>query len=280
MTPTTIGLLHPGAMGSRIGAAAKANGADVLWVPDDRSEATQQRADDCGLETVSWLNALVNRSDIVISVCPPHAAEEVARQVSDLGFRDIYVDANAIAPATARRVAEIVEAPGATFVDGGIVGSPPRERGTTRMYLSGEAAQKVARAFEQGPLEAIPIAGSAGAASALKMSYAAYTKGSTALIASILAVATREGVAEALLAEWRRSQPALAQSYDSRVRSSADRAWRFVGEMEEIAATFQAAGLPPGFHQAAAELFGRLAEYKDAPDPPPIEQLITTILRD
>ena len=276
----TMGLLHPGAMGSRIGACARENEIDVLWVGDDRSEATHSRAAECRLEEVAWLNALVNRSDVILSVCPPHAAEEVAQQVADLGYRGIYVDANAVSPATARRVAEIVEEPGATFVDGGIVGGPPQRAGTTRLYLSGERAEQVARYFEAGSLEALPIEGASGAASALKMMYAAYTKGSTALIASILAVATREGVLDALMSEWGRSQPDVVEGAEGRIRAAAPKAWRFVGEMEEIASTFAAAGLPSGFHASAAELYGRLEQYKDDPDPPPLDALIGTMLRD
>ncbi len=265
---TTIGLLHPGQMGSAVGAAAKAGGARVVWVGEGRSDATHGRAEADALEDVAWLNALVNQSDVVLSICPPHAALAVAEEVAALGFRKIYVDANAVSPGTARRVAEIVERSGASYVDGGIIGGPPRRAGTTRLYLSGERAQRVATLLGDGALETIAIEGPATAASALKMAYAGYTKGSTALLIAMHALALHEGVHEALMAEWERSQPELIQRSGGGISSAATKAWRFVGEMEEIAASLQAAGVPDGFHRAAAELYGRLERFRDDPDAP------------
>lgn len=265
---TTIGLLHPGQMGSAVGATAKAGGSRVVWVAEGRSDATHARADADELEDVAWLNALVNQSDVVLSICPPHAAVAVAEEVAALGYRKIYVDANAVSPATARRVAEIVERSGASYVDGGIIGGPPRQAGTTRLYLSGERAQRVATLLGDGPLETIAIEGPVTAASALKMAYAGYTKGSTALLTAMHALALHEGVHEALMAEWERSQPDLIQRSGDGMSSAAAKAWRFVGEMEEIADSLQAAGLPDGFHRAAAELYGRLERFRDDPDAP------------
>lgn len=277
---TTVGLLHPGQMGASVGASAREGGARVLWVSEGRSDQTRARAEEAGLEDVPWLNALVNQSETVISVCPPHAAAEVAQAVAGLGYRGLYLDANAISPESARRVRDIVEAAGATFVDGGIIGPPAWRPGTTRLYLSGEAlpVRRVARTFDAGPLEAVPLDGAAGAASALKMAYAAFTKGGTALLAAIMAVAEREGVREALFAEWGRGQQDMAERHAARVQGAAPRAWRFAGEMDEIAATFAAAGLPSGFHEAAAEVFRRLDAYKDASHPPPIEELLKALL--
>ncbi len=277
---TTVGLLHPGQMGASVGASAREGGARVLWVSEGRSDQTRARAEEAGLEGVPRLNALVNQSETVISVCPPHAAADVAQAVAGLGYRGLYVDANAISPESARRVRDIVEAAGATFVDGGIIGPPAWRPGTTRLYLSGEAlaVRTVARTFEAGPLEAVPLDGPTGAASALKMAYAAFTKGSTALLAAIMAVAEREGVREALFAEWRRGEHDMAERHAARVQGAAPRAWRFAGEMDEIAATFAAAGLPSGFHEAAAEVFRRLDAYKDAPEPPPVEELLRALL--
>lgn len=265
---TTIGLLHPGQMGAAVGATAKAGGSRVVWVGEGRSDATHARADADELEDVAWLNALVNQSDVVLSICPPDAAVAVAEEVAALGFRKIYVDANAVSPATARRVAEIVERSGASYVDGGIIGGPPRRAGTTRLYLSGERARRVATLLGDGPLETIAIEGPATAASALKMAYAGYTKGSTALLIAMHALALHEGVHEALMAEWERSQPELIRRSGDGISSAAAKAWRFVGEMEEIAASLQAAGVPDGFHRAAAELYGRLERFRDDPDAP------------
>ena len=277
---TTIGILHPGAMGAAIGASARQAGARVLWVSEGRSTQTAARAEEAGLVDVHWLNGLVNQSRIVVSVCPPHAAEEMAKEVALVGYEGLYVDANAIAPASARRVCDIVEARGASFVDGGIIGPPPWRPGTTRLYLSGEAAPKVARYFEGGPLEVQVLDAPVGVASALKMAYAAYTKGTSALLAAIIALAEHEGVHDALFAEWRRGDQDLAAEYAQRVRAAAPKAWRYAGEMDEVAATFAAAGLPSGFHEAAAAVYRRLEAYKDDSDPPSAEELARALLGD
>jgi 3-hydroxyisobutyrate dehydrogenase-like beta-hydroxyacid dehydrogenase len=278
-TTVTIGLLHPGEMGSAVGAAARAGGARVLWSGEGRGASTRERAAAAGLEDAGSLAALVAASDAILSVCPPHAAADVARRVAGLGFRGTFVDANAVSPATAREIAGIVQKEGATFVDGGIIGLPPTRRGTTRLYLAGAEAPRIAALFAPGALEAIALEGGPGAASALKMAYAAYTKGHAALLLAIRALASAEGVDPALLAEWRLSQPDLPGRSEDAARSTARKAWRFVGEMEEIAATFTEAGLPGGFHQAAAEVYRRLAHYKDTPAPPAVAEVARAIAR-
>jgi 3-hydroxyisobutyrate dehydrogenase-like beta-hydroxyacid dehydrogenase len=264
---TTIGLLHPGEMGSMIGAAVRSAGSRVLWAGEGRSAATHERAGEAGLEDVGSVAALLGASDVVLSVCPPHAAGELAKQVATLRFGGIYVDGNAIAPATAREVGGIVEKGGAAFVDGGIIGPPPRTRGTTRFYVSGSGAERIAALLSVGPLESIVVPGGPGAASTLKMAYASWTKGSAALLLAVCALASAEGVQESLVREWRLSQPELSPRAEAAAKSSARKAWRFVGEMEEIAATFAAAGLPDGFHQGAAEIYRRLEVYKEGPAP-------------
>lgn len=278
---TTIGLLHPGAMGSAVGASAVAAGAQVLWVSEDRSDASRARAEAAGLQDAHWLNGLVNQSHIILSICPPDAAVEVAESVRMLGYERIYVDCNAISPATARQVGEIVEHIGADFVDGGIIGGPPSadRPGATRLYLSGAEAPRVARYLKGGPLDVIVLDAPAGAASALKMAYAAWTKGTSALLAAIEALAIHEGVMDALEQEWAKSQPQLKAQSDG-LGGSAAKAWRWVGEMEEIAATFEAAGLPGGFHEASAEVFRRLAQFKDDPNAPGGPELAKHLLRD
>ncbi len=276
---TTVGLLHPGDMGSMVGACAVAAGSRVRWVSAGRSAGTRQRAAAAGLEDAGSLDALVAGSDVIISVCPPHAALDLARDVAARRFTGLFVDANAVAPATAREIGAVVEGGGASFVDGGLIGPPPRAAGSTRLYLSGREAKRAVALFESSALEAIAVNDSPGAASALKMAYAAYTKGSSALLMAIRALASCEGVDDALLAEWRRSQPDLPKRSESAARDNARKAWRFVGEMEEIAATFEAAGLPGGFHQAAAVIYRRLADYKDATTPPTMADLVVPLTR-
>jgi 3-hydroxyisobutyrate dehydrogenase-like beta-hydroxyacid dehydrogenase len=199
--------------------------------------------------------------------------------VAGLGFHGTYVDANAIAPDTTRAVGRLVEAAGATFVDGGIIGPPPRRPGVSRLYLSGARAAAVAALFRGSLLEAIALDGPIGAASALKVAYAGWNKGSQALLLAVRALAMQEGVDEALLAEWARSRPDLPRRSADAVTDNARKAWRFVGEMEEIAATFGAAGLPAEFHQAAAEVYRRMSGWKDTPAPPAIAEVAKALTR-
>jgi 3-hydroxyisobutyrate dehydrogenase-like beta-hydroxyacid dehydrogenase len=267
-------------MGAAVGAAARTNGSRVLWAGEGRGPDTGRRAAAAGLEDVRTLEALTAASDVVLSVCPPHAARDVARAVSALGFRGLYVDGNAVAPATAREIGAIVTAAGATYVDGGIIGPAPEKPGTTRLYVSGPAAERVRPLFATGPLEAIVLPGDLTAASAIKMAYAAWTKGSQALIMAVRALATAEGVDEALLAEWQRSQPDLPKRSDNAARGSARKAWRWIGEMDEIATAFSSAGLPDGFHRGAGEIYRRMAPYKDAVAPPSIDDVAKTLLKE
>jgi len=274
---TTIGILHPGEMGSAVGAAARAGGARVIWASAGRGAATRKRAEADGLDDVDTLARLARESEIIVCVCPPASAPDVAREVAATRFGGTFVDGNAIAPATTRAVGEIVTAGGARFVDGGIIGPPPRKAGEARLYLSGPGAAAVAAVFKGTTLEAIVLDGPVGAASAIKMAYAAWTKGSQALLLAIRALAAREGVDAALLAEWARSQPDATGRSERAVSANIKKAWRFVGEMDEIAATFEAAGLPNGFHEAAGEVYRRLAGWKDTAAPPSMAEVAKTL---
>jgi len=241
-------VVHPGAMGSVVGAALRERGHDVLWASEGRSEETAARA--AGLRDVGSVAALRSRAEVVLSIVPPHAAVEVAEAFSE--FDGVFVDANAVSPDTARSVQAAV---GARFVDGGIIGPPPVQAGTTRLYLSGAEAGVVAELFEGTALETIVLEGGVGAASALKMAYAAWTKGTAALLVAIRETARAHGVDDDLVREWAISQPRLAERHSRAVEATADKGWRWVAEMREIAATFAAAGQPDGFHLAAAEVF-------------------------
>ena len=274
----TVGLLHPGEMGATVGAAACENDLQVVWASDGRGPQTRGRADAAGLTDVQTLSSLVERSRIILGVCPPHAATGLARAVAGQGFVGVYVDANAVSPATVQDVRQIVEAGGATFVDGGIIGPPALRPGTTRLYLSGAESARVAACFRRGPLEACVLDGPPGAASALKMAYAAWTKGSAALLIAIRTLAINEGVDAALIREWELSQAGLPDRSAGAVRSNARKAWRFSGEMEEIADTFAAAGLPDGFHRAAADIYRRMSDYKDTARSPSVEEAAARIL--
>ena len=258
-----MALLHPGAMGASLGALLTGHGTGVAWLPAGRSPATAARAAAAGLLALGRLDELLARCPVVLSVCPPAAARDVAAQVAAAGFGGLYVDANAVAPDSAAAIGRIVEAAGATFVDGAVIGPPVRAGGATRLYLSGPAGHRAAAWFPAGGgLDTVVLAGPPTAASALKMCYAAWSKGTQALVLAVRAAARAHQVDEALLAEWERSQPDLAGRSDTAVASAA-KAWRWSAEMAEIAATFASAGLPPGFHRAAAEIFDRLAGFRD-----------------
>jgi 3-hydroxyisobutyrate dehydrogenase-like beta-hydroxyacid dehydrogenase len=254
---SSIGLLHPGEMGAAIGAALVRAGHTVSWASNGRSEASARRAAAAGLVDVGSVEAVAQGCDLILSVCPPHAALDLARQVAGLRYGGTYVDANAIAPQTAREIATVVHSGGGSSVDGGIIGAPPSPSNTTRLYLSGPSASEVCAMFAGTAVEARVIPGDPAAASALKMCFAAWTKGTAALLLDIRALALAEGVEAALLNEWHRSLPELAGRSLQSAHQAATKGWRWVGEMDQIAATFRAAGLPDGFHRAAAEIYAR-----------------------
>lgn len=272
-----IGLIHPGAMGASVGAAARSNQHTVLWASQGRSADTLARAQRANLEDVGTVAALVAASDIVLSVCPPHAAADVAREVLDLGFRGIYVECNAISPNRTRAIQQLVESGGASYVDGGLVGGPAwsKEAGT-HLYLSGLRAAEVSACFTDSPLLAPVISDRIGAASAVKMGYAAYTKGTTALLTAILGMVEKEGVRADLQRQW---GDTFTKQTIRRVCTNTAKAWRFEGEMYEIADTFRDAGLPGEFHLAAAQIYKRLASFQEQDEPPTIEEMLSVLLQ-
>jgi 3-hydroxyisobutyrate dehydrogenase-like beta-hydroxyacid dehydrogenase len=257
-----IGLLHPGAMGAAVGGVL-AGEHPVWWASSGRSPATARRASAAGLTDVGSVEAIRDGCELIISICPPEVARDVARQVS--GFQGIYLDANAIAPATAREVATLIEAGGGRYLDGGIIGGPPSasSRGT-RLYLSGPDAPKISQLFSGTAVDARVLSDDPTAASALKMCFAAWTKGTIALLLDIRALAETLGQTGALLAEWEGSMPELQGRSLSAAQQAATKGWRWRAEMEEIARTFRDADLPDGFHRAASEIYGALTRDEQA----------------
>jgi 3-hydroxyisobutyrate dehydrogenase-like beta-hydroxyacid dehydrogenase len=250
---TTVGLLHPGAMGAAVGAALVSAGHDVIWTSEGRSAHSRERAREAGLRDVDGVQALITTSEMVLSICPPDAAIDVARSAA--GLSGIFVDANAISPATSLQIRGII---GDRCVDGGIVGPPPVRDGTTRLYLSGDTAGWVAQQFSGTTMQAQVINGAGPvAASALKMVYGAWTKGSAALLLAIEQTASANGIADVLHDEWKLSQPALRDRLTAARQAADAKGWRWEGEMRQISATFLAAGQPGGFHEAAAEVFSK-----------------------
>jgi 3-hydroxyisobutyrate dehydrogenase-like beta-hydroxyacid dehydrogenase len=233
-----VGVLHPGEMGAAVGNVLVACGHDVVWASESRSPATQARA--AAFRDLGTIAAVVAEAEVVLSICPPHAALDVARACA--GLDGLYVDANAVSPARAREVADLHP----RFVDGGIVGGPPTEPGTT-LYLSGDEAAGIAGLFAGSVLVTRVV----NDASAVKMVYAAWSKGTAAMLLAIRDVARAYAVED----EWQRAAPELAEPLARAEASAAKKGWRWVGEMEEIADTFAGVGEPDGFHRAAAEVF-------------------------
>jgi 3-hydroxyisobutyrate dehydrogenase-like beta-hydroxyacid dehydrogenase len=271
-----VGLLHPGEMGTAVGQCLTERGYTVLWASKGRSPATEARARSAGLADAITPRELAAQAGVIISVCPPHAALDVAWAVH--GFSGVYLDANAVSPGTAREVARLIEGNGGRYVDGGIIGPPPRRAGTTRLYLSGADAEAVGNLFDGTVLEARIASGAPTAASGIKMAYAAWTKGTAALLLAARSLAQAEGVEDTLLAEWALSQPHLAEQSLQAARSGATKSWRWAGEMEEIAQAMTATGLPDGFHQAAAEIFRRCPRLPDAAGDPRLMATVLTAL--
>lgn len=265
------GFLHPGAMGATIAAACRGT---RVWASEGRSAASVKRASEAAIDDVGTVAALVAEADTIVSVCPPGAALDVAHQVADLGFDGLYVDANAVSPATTREIGR----PFAHFVDGGIIGPPVTQAGTTRLYLAGDEASEVAERWAGSALEVRIIDAEPGAASAVKMGFAAWTKGTSALLLAVRAYAEAEGVGADLIGEWQTSMPDLVARSDQTAAGVGPKAWRFAGEMEEIADSFAAVALPAGFHQAAAHVYESLHTFKDATPAPSLDDVIDKLL--
>lgn len=278
MAQETIGILHPGAMGVSVAASAKNTGHTVYWASEGRSPQTHKRAEQVGLVDRHSIAKICDECSVIVSVCPPHAAEDVAQEVIDHAFKGIYLDANAISPQRVTRIGKAIADARVEFVDGGIIGGPAWKPGSTWLYLSGKETQRTAACFSAGPLETSVIGESVGKASALKMCFAAYTKGTTALLSAILAASEALGVREELAHQWSRNGSDFAAQTAQQVRGVTAKAWRFAGEMEEIAATFRGVGMPGEFHAAAGEVYRRIAGFKDVQETPPLAEVLTALL--
>lgn len=256
-----VGILHPGAMGAALGSAIKAAAGVVIWADSGRSHATAKRAELADLIAVPDVAALAQRADLVVSICPPHAALRVAEQVAaglvgrDVSSWPVYLDANAVSPATVRRIAEMLGP--RQVVDGAVIGPPAWQRGQTVLWLAGEHAGQVAELFAGSPFDARVLGGEIGAASALKACFALQSKAMPAIWLEIAEAAEKAGVLEPLCDELRRRGVDLPERLAKVSAVAGPKAWRWVGEMEEAGDAMAELGLPDGFSRAAAELFRR-----------------------
>lgn len=274
---TSVGILHPGAMGSTVGRALMQAGNQAVWLSAGRSAATRTRAEGEGFLEVADMAALAAETCIIVSICPPHASEDVVEQVAATGFDGTFVDANAITPSRSARQRELIVGAGGHYVDGSIIGPPAEAPGTTRLYLSGRGSREVAALFRGDLLEAAILDSGDFAASALKMVYAAYTKGSAALLLAVSATAHELEVDDALRKEWSISMPELPERADRLLQYAGRKAWRFEEEMRFIAETMASVGLPDGFHVAAAEVYRRLSGQVTSTFPVTIDRTLSRL---
>jgi len=264
MTIDAIAVLMPGDMGHATGRVLTGSGHKVMTCLAGRSERSAALTKAAGLEDVGSLDAVVENASLILSILPPAAAlaqaQDVVRAMERTAKTPVYVDCNAISPATAMAIADVIGDAGAPFIDAGIIGTKPDGKGPgPRFYVSGA---------DTGPMQALdgkgfqvkPLGPEPGRASAIKMCYAGLTKGTWTLQTSVMLAAEAHGLTTELLDEFQYSQgPALALMEGMIPRLPAD-SERWIGEMEEIAKTFSDAGVTPGFHDGAAAVFRLLAE--------------------
>lgn len=272
-----VGILHPGAMGLSVAASAQNSGCTVYWASEGRSPQTAERAARINLLDAGSLAVVCQTCSVILSVCPPAAAEAQAADVLAQGFRGLYVDMNAIAPQRVVRIAAAMAEHGTRFVSGSIIGGPAWQPNSTWLYLSGADAGEAAGYFSAGPLETAVLGEDITKATALKMCFAAYTKGTTALLSAVMAAAEGLGVRADLERQWSRNGSTFAADSARNVRQVTAKAWRFSGEMEEIAATLASAGIPDGFHLAAAEIYERMASFKGSDPLPTLEDVLAAL---
>ncbi len=258
MALRAVGLLSPGDMGHVVGRVLQDHGMPVLTCLEGRSERTRVRAKKAGIEEIPTYGQLVRRVDLILSILEPAQAEKVARTVAQAlnqtGEQVGYVDCNAIAPATAQSIGEMIRKTGSRFADAGIIGPPPNREGTTRFYTSGTDVQEFEVLGSYG-LDVRVVGTKIGQASGLKMTYAALTKGTAALSMELLVAARRMGLYEMLVEEFQLSQTEPYASLKQRLPEVPTKARRWVGEMEEIAKTFRDLGLTPKTYQGAADVY-------------------------
>ncbi|MCY4078962.1 MAG: DUF1932 domain-containing protein [Caldilineaceae bacterium] len=253
----TVGILSPGDMGHTVGERLKAHGLRIIAHLADRSARTRGLAEKAGIEEVDSYDSLIEMADVVLCILVPAeagtAAQTVAKALRRTGADLLYADCNAVSPQTTIAIGETITEAGGRFVDASIIGPPPRREGATRFYASGVHAGELAKLEDYG-LDVPVISDSVGDASAIKMCYAGMTKGLTALCTNLLVAAEALGIREALFDEWGMSQEAMLKRVQG-LPSMPPKSRRWVGEMEEIAATMAGVGMSPKFHEGAADVY-------------------------
>jgi len=262
MPVQTVAIISPGDMGHAVGRALVEHGLDVITCLAGRSDRTRKLAELGKFRDLPTLEAMVSEADLVLSIMPSSAALDTARLVAQamasVGKKRPYADCNAVSPETTRRIGREISRVGADYIDGGIIGQPPGKGVPTRFFVSGERTDIVTELNGKG-IDVRPIGAEIGRASAIKMCYAALTKGTNTLYTAVLVAAEVMGLTDELRKELLYSQQAAYKQMQARVPGLPPDSGRWIGEMHEIAATFEAAGVTPKFHQGAAEVYTLLA---------------------
>ncbi len=257
-----IGVVAAGAMGSAVAARLVENGATVPTLLDGRGAASRTRAETAGMRDTDLAGLAC--ADMILSIVPPGEALTFARRVAPAlaaaQRKPVFVDCNALDVRTVRAVQDVIAAAGAGFVDGGIIGLPPKP-GTPgpSLYLSGPGAAEVAATLGALGVQTRPMDGPVGAASALKMSYAGITKGISAIASIMILGAERGGASAALRAELAASQPQLLARFGASLPDMVPKAYRWVAEMREIAAFLGEDAAGAAAFEAIAQLYERIA---------------------
>ena len=269
--PNAVGILSPGDMGHTVGNVLRQNGLRVITCLNGRSQRTRQLAEKAGIVDVPTYSQLVTEADLILSIMVPaqamSAASAVAAALQETDTTLTYTDCNAIAPQTVRKLGDIITSAGGTFVDASIIGPPPRTPGATRFYASGPDLNLFSELNDYG-LDVRALGKEVGLASAIKMCYASLTKGLTALCTELLTAASVLGVSDALTAEFQLSQSALFERMEKGLPSMPPKARRWIGEMEEISATFEHVGLTPNILTGAADMYRFVGDTHLANLPP------------
>ena len=268
---STVGILSPGDMGHTVGDVLRQNDLRVITCLEGRSQRTRELAEKAGIVDVPTYPQFVTEADLILSIMVPaqamSAASIVAETLQQVDTTLTYADCNAIAPQTVRKLGDIITSAGGTFVDASIIGPPPRTPGATRFYASGPNLDLFSELDNYG-LDVRPLGAEVGLASAIKMCYASLTKGLTALCTELLTAASMLGVSDALTAEFQVSQSALFERMEKGLPSMPPKARRWIGEMEEISATFAHVGLTPNILTGAADMYRFVGDTHLADLPP------------
>ncbi len=280
MTWQSVGVLSPGEMGAAVATVLRAYGLRVVTCLEGRSARTRQRSEAAGLEVVPTLAQLVRTVEAVVSIVPtmtaPAVGEEVAQAITQTSRPIYFIEANAISPMTSTAIEKTITRAGGRFIDGCIIGGARDVGRSTMFYLSGPNAEVAAAALRAGGVQVEVLGGQAGQASAFKMGYAGFTKGTTALLLELTLMAHAWGFLDAILAKYASSHPEALRLFTAHVTTWPEYAGIRAEEMVELTATAKAAGLAPSMAPGAEQVMATMAqlswEPKNAKDQAALER--------